>query len=90
MNPGKKSSGNMNQQEGLVRSMAIVQFAASLSKRLSKRRSSCRSACYSILKLARCGSPIVGGNRRDALGLVARMVWNTRRNNVWEIKNCFL
>lgn len=47
-------------------------------------RKACRSSCYAILELARRGSPVIGGNRRDALGLVARSVWVTRRDEYWE------
>jgi ankyrin repeat protein len=47
-------------------------------------RKACRSSSYAILELARRGSPLIGGNRRDALGLVARSVWANRRDECWE------
>lgn len=48
-----------------------------------KHREACRSASYAMLELARRRSRIIGGNRRDALGLVARTVWITRKNELW-------
>lgn len=46
-------------------------------------RKACRLSSYAVLELARRGSPVIGGNRRDALWLVARRVWNTRQDESW-------
>jgi ankyrin repeat protein len=47
-------------------------------------RKACRSSCYAILELARRKSKVIGGNRRDVLGLISRIIWNTRKNEEWE------
>lgn len=47
-------------------------------------REACRASCYAILELARRRSRIIGGNRRDALGLVAKMIWKSRKEKEWK------
>lgn len=47
------------------------------------QRNACRASCYAMLELARRKSPVIGGNRRDVLRLIAALVWNTRLNEMW-------
>jgi ankyrin repeat protein len=42
-------------------------------------RNACRTACWTVLGLARCRSSVIGGNGKDALGLVARSLWELRK-----------
>lgn len=58
---------------------AIQEWAISFVE----RRKACRSSCYAILELARRRSSVIGGNRRDALGLIARALWATRQEEEW-------
>lgn len=51
------------------------------------RRNACRASCYAMLELARRKSPVIGGNRRDVLRLIAALVWNTRLDKTWKDKN---
>lgn len=48
-----------------------------------ERRKACRSSSYAMLELARRRSSVIGGNRRDALGLIARALWATRQEEEW-------
>lgn len=50
------------------------------------RREACRCSSYAILELARRGSSVIGGNRKDMLRMIAAQVWNTRRNESWKEK----
>lgn len=50
------------------------------------RRRACRSSCWAVLELARRCSRDIGGNRRDVLQLIARMIWDSRRDKLWEDK----
>ena len=47
------------------------------------RRNACRSSCWAVLELARRRSCVIGGNTRDVLGLLARMIWDQRRDESW-------
>lgn len=49
-------------------------------------REACRSTSYAILQLARRRSRVIGGNRKDVLGIIARMTWESRHNRSWEPK----
>lgn len=51
------------------------------------RRDACRVSCWVVLKLARCRSPVIGRNQRDVLGIVARIVWESRRDPSWVHEN---
>ena len=50
------------------------------------RRNACRSSCWAVLELARRRSEAIGYNRRDVLGIVARMVWDSRRDECWRTR----
>lgn len=60
---------------------SIPQWAISFVK----CREACRSSSYAVLELARRRSRVIGGNRRDVLGLIAVVLWNTRKEEEWEI-----
>lgn len=47
------------------------------------RRQSCRNSCRAILELVKRRSKYARGNGRDALGLVARAMWDLRKNEAW-------
>jgi ankyrin repeat protein len=49
-------------------------------------REECRSTSYAILQLARRRSSVIGGNRRDVLGIIARMTWESRHARSWDPK----
>lgn len=66
----------------LIKSLPIPEWATAFVA----LRQACRSSCYAMLELSRRRSSVIGGNRRDALGLIARMMWNTRQNEAWEKK----
>jgi ankyrin repeat protein len=67
----------------LVKSLPIPEWATAFVA----CRNACRSSCYAMLELARRRSNVIGGNRRDVLGLIARLVWASRREELWERKN---
>ena len=46
------------------------------------RRNACRSSCWAVLELARRHSSVIGGNNRDVLRLIARLVWDQRRDEI--------
>lgn len=46
-------------------------------------RHACQLSCRAILELARRRSRVIGGNARDVLRLVAKMVWDGRRDQLW-------
>lgn len=49
------------------------------------RRIACRASCWAMLKLAKQRSPLISGNGRDVLGLLAREIWKTRKCEAWAL-----
>lgn len=47
------------------------------------RRNACRSSCRAMLELTRRRSQVIGTNNRDVLGLIARIIWHSRRDKSW-------
>jgi hypothetical protein len=70
-------------------------YAAFISGRITCRsafisgRITCRSACLAVVSLSKCkeASTSLRGNGRDVLGIVARLVWLTRGDEVgWGVQ----
>lgn len=57
-------------------------------------RDACRETSRALLELARRRSPVIGGNNRDVLGLIAKIVWHSRYDESWvtsrprKVKRC--
>lgn len=49
-----------------------------------KGRDACKYVCFAILELAKRRAKSIGGNGRDVLGLIARMVWESRCTVSWD------
>jgi hypothetical protein len=49
-------------------------------------RKSCRASCWALLELARRRSRVIGGNSRDVLCLISRVVWESRHEETWAAK----
>lgn len=48
------------------------------------RRHACRGSCWAVLELARRRGQVVGGNNRDVLGLLARIILDNRHAEPWQ------
>jgi hypothetical protein len=47
-------------------------------------RNACKLSCWAVLELARRQSRVIDGNSRDVLCIIARMVWQSRRDQCWK------
>lgn len=67
----------------LVSSDEEIDIVPDWVMRLVAHRNACRAACTALLQLARRRSLILGGNGRDVLRLISRIVWASRKSPSW-------